>query len=139
MQRLFTSFPGGPPGAGLLLLRSTLGIAGVLEAGLLLKHDGRLALTAAAIVSGAAAVLLVLGFLTPAASLSLGLSSAALWLAGDTAAVWPKGVITLQLAGSSAAMALLGPGAFSIDARLFGRREIVVGLERPSRSSRPLP
>jgi putative oxidoreductase len=137
MQRLFTSFPGGPPGAGLFLLRSTLGVIGVIEAGLLLKHDGRIGFAAAAIVGGSAAVLLVLGFLTPAAGLSLGLSSAALWTAGDTPLSWPQGAMTLHLVGSSAAIALLGPGAYSIDARLFGRREIVVGVERPSRSPRP--
>ena len=29
--------------------------------------------------------------------------------------------------------ALLGPGAYSIDARLFGRREIMIHPDRPSR------
>lgn len=138
MQRLFTSFPGGLPGAGLLLLRTTLGVIGVIDAGVLLKHDARIGFGAAAIVGGSAAVLLVLGFLTPAAGVSLGLSSAALWAAGDTPVSWPQGAMTLQLVGGSAAIALLGPGAFSIDARLFGRREIVVAVDRPSRSPRPL-
>jgi hypothetical protein len=31
-----------------------------------------------------------------------------------------------NLAAISAALALLGPGAFSLDARLFGRREIII-------------
>jgi uncharacterized membrane protein YphA (DoxX/SURF4 family) len=31
-----------------------------------------------------------------------------------------------NLAATSAALVLLGPGAFSLDARLFGRREIII-------------
>jgi len=31
-----------------------------------------------------------------------------------------------SLAAMSAALVLLGPGAFSLDARLFGRREIII-------------
>jgi hypothetical protein len=31
-----------------------------------------------------------------------------------------------HLAATSAALVLLGPGAFSLDARLFGRREIII-------------
>jgi uncharacterized membrane protein YphA (DoxX/SURF4 family) len=35
-----------------------------------------------------------------------------------------------NLAAISAALALLGPGAFSLDARLFGRREIIIPESR---------
>ena len=136
MQRLFSSFAGGLPGIGLLLMRSTLGIVGVSEAVSLFKHDGRMAFDAAAIVCGAAAALLVLGCLTPVAGASLGLSTAALWLAGDIASS-PQGTIALFLFGNSVAIALVGPGAYSIDARLFGRREIVLDMDRPSRGPRP--
>jgi hypothetical protein len=31
---------------------------------------------------------------------------------------------------AAAAVVLLGPGAFSVDARLFGRREIVIAPDR---------
>jgi hypothetical protein len=34
------------------------------------------------------------------------------------------------LAAISAALVLLGPGAFSLDARLFGRREIIIPESR---------
>jgi hypothetical protein len=37
-----------------------------------------------------------------------------------------------NLAAISAALVLLGPGAFSIDARLFGRREIIIPEARRS-------
>jgi hypothetical protein len=35
-----------------------------------------------------------------------------------------------DLAAISAALVLLGPGAFSLDARLFGRREIIIPESR---------
>ena len=35
-----------------------------------------------------------------------------------------------NLAAISAALVLLGPGAFSLDARLFGRREIIIPESR---------
>jgi uncharacterized membrane protein YphA (DoxX/SURF4 family) len=37
-----------------------------------------------------------------------------------------------NLAAISAALVLLGPGAFSLDARLFGRREIIIPERRRS-------
>jgi hypothetical protein len=37
-----------------------------------------------------------------------------------------------NLAAISAALVLLGPGAFSLDARLFGRREIIIPEGRRS-------
>jgi hypothetical protein len=136
MRWIYSSFPSGLPGVGLLVLRIALGTVGAIESGLLLKHDGRLLAEAAAVVSGAAAVLLVTGFLTPVAGVLLALNTAALWLAGDT---WsrPDHSMALLRVGSSVATALLGPGAYSVDARLFGRREVVIDLERPSRSQRP--
>ena len=39
----------------------------------------------------------------------------------------------LNLAAISAALVLLGPGAFSLDARLFGRREIIIPEGRVQR------
>jgi uncharacterized membrane protein YphA (DoxX/SURF4 family) len=45
----------------------------------------------------------------------------------------PAALLTLA---DAVAISLLGPGAFSIDARLFGPREIVVSRERRSASVR---
>jgi len=137
MRRVYSSFPSGLPGIGLLLLRLALGTVGAIESSLLLKHDGRLLTEAAAVVSGAAAVLLVTGLLTPVAGLLIALNTAALWLAGDTASSRLDHSMALLRVGSSVAAALLGPGAYSADARLFGRREVVIDLEPPSRSQRP--
>jgi uncharacterized membrane protein YphA (DoxX/SURF4 family) len=137
MRRVYSSFPSGLPGIGLLVLRLALGTVGAIESGLLLKHDGRLLTDAAGMVSGAAAVLLVTGLMTPVAVVLLALNTAALWLAGDTAASRVDHSMALLRVGSSVAAVLLGPGAYSADARLFGRREVVIDLEPPSRSQRP--
>jgi hypothetical protein len=55
---------------------------------------------------------LLLGFVTPVAAVITGLASVA--------------VFNLDIVVLSTAIALLGPGAFSIDARMFGRREILI-------------
>jgi len=38
----------------------------------------------------------------------------------------PSTLAAFTLAAISAALILLGPGAFSLDGRLFGRREIII-------------
>ena len=63
------------------------------------------------------AVFLLLGFMTPVIALLTGLLSLAL-LASKIAGV--------EMVGLTFAIALLGPGAFSVDARMFGRREVFI-------------
>ena len=125
MQRLFSSFADGWPGVGLLLLRLLTGIA--------LLHFGidsvlaTLPLTTIIlqIVGMAAGILLLIGLWTPVAG-TLG-AIAKLWIAllrysshsGDP---W----IAIAQAVLSVVLAMVGPGAWSIDARLFGRRRIDV-------------
>jgi uncharacterized membrane protein YphA (DoxX/SURF4 family) len=83
-------------------------------------------LAGVAVLSGVA---LVAGFLTPGAAAGVSLSTLALASASTTAvgaslaAHWQgAGVV----AANALALAMLGPGAHSIDAWLFGRREIVI-------------
>lgn len=82
------------------------------------------------------ALALLIGFLTPMASLAAGLgcvsvaiahsaAPAPYWLA-TTSGAWFIGAVAV-------ALALLGPGAFSLDARLFGRREVVIQNSRTTR------
>ena len=98
MQRLFSSFPDERPGAGLLILRATVAAALLMETG-----------SATALFAAAP---LVVGFMTPAAAVA--------------AAVTALCCEAYPLAAVAVALALLGPGAYSVDARLFGRREIVI-------------
>jgi uncharacterized membrane protein YphA (DoxX/SURF4 family) len=87
-----------------------------------------------AIVDG---LFVLIGFLTPIAAVVAALGN--LFLAISLFATWDAARHTdafssLYLAVISIALALLGPGWFSMDARLFGRREIIIpDLRRPPR------
>jgi len=82
--------------------------------------DSNVAILAA---SGAAALALAAGVLTPLA----GVAVAILATAGAMGiGVSRSNTEALLVAGTAVAAALLGPGAYSVDARLFGRREIVL-------------
>ena len=68
-------------------------------------------LLAALILLGAGCLLL--GFVTPVVVVLIGLYSVAV-------------AFNVDIVVLSTAIALLGPGAFSVDARMFGRREILI-------------
>ena len=119
LQRLFSMFPNGWPGRGLLLLR--------VVAGFLLIHDGMAELIGTprpeAIVRQSVAIgagiLLLAGLWTPIAGTLVVIAE--LWtllMRSDHL----RGPIVLAILG--AALAMLGPGGWSVDARLFGRKRI---------------
>jgi uncharacterized membrane protein YphA (DoxX/SURF4 family) len=78
------------------------------------------------IVSGAA---LVGGFLTPVAGFLVSLcvlGIALSWFPAPSTGLHDAKLLAPGMIAMAVALALLGPGAFSIDGRLFGRREIVI-------------
>ena len=119
MQRLYTTFPNEWPGAGLLLLRFAEGIPSVLQGAAALSRSGATLATlplAADILSG---LLLITGFWTPIGGLLQALVEFSSVLAGAGSEHIVRGTIGLSVA-------MLGPGAWSVDARLFGRKRIDV-------------
>jgi uncharacterized membrane protein YphA (DoxX/SURF4 family) len=131
LQRLFSTFPGGLPGVGLLLLRVAVGVTSVAAGtASLVEHStptvGAAAISVVAIVCGG---LLLIGFLTPGVAVVVGLGSAGLTLPGCPAlapALLEARPSTGFMIVMAVAILLLGPGAFSLDSYLFGRREIVI-------------
>jgi hypothetical protein len=122
--RLFWTFPDGLPGAGLLLLRLALGGA-VLSRWLTMSPTYSPFDLTLRVSESLAALLLCVGLGAP------------VWGAGAAAVeVWraysdPQALLVhIVLAAVGGALALLGPGAFSIDACIFGWRRIEV---RPSK------
>jgi uncharacterized membrane protein YphA (DoxX/SURF4 family) len=125
MQRLFSGFPDGWPGISILLLRAI--------AGPLLVYDGIAGLHASPqigpfareLLTIGAGVLLLVGLWTP--------------FSGSLTAILQLGIAfqgaeqlraVLLLAAVGAALAMLGPGAWSVDARLFGRKRIDIPHRR---------
>ena len=119
MQRLFSSFADGWPGAGLLLLRLLAG-SGLLDGGILSAQSGfNTAQMVPPILAMAFGVMVVVGLFTPFA----GIMAAAVevWIAFSHPGYrWPH----IGLAGLCLGLVMIGPGAWSIDARLFGRKQI---------------
>lgn len=137
IKQLYSSFPNGNAAIGLLLLR-------VLTAGALLEHIHRVlgsllkapdsrSMTLDEIVGGCAllaGILIIIGLWT-----SLAASAALiLGIAGASFGIEP--VHSLFFAWLSFAVALVGPGAWSLDARLFGWRQIRFSNRKPHTAER---
>ena len=118
VQRLFSTFPCGLPGVGLLLLRAAAAIP-LVHAGVLTASSPAPVILEVAVAG--AAMLLLIGLWTPLvggliAVVQLGLA----W-------THPANPWTFLHSGVlSAALAMLGPGGCSVDARLFGRKHIQI-------------
>jgi uncharacterized membrane protein YphA (DoxX/SURF4 family) len=114
-----------------LLLRAAVGVTAAVQGGLYLAHTGNQtfgtwALGFLAVATGAS---LLFGFLTPFAGILAGLGSlsfALSWLPVPTPYLFDSNLSIFFVAIMATVLSLLGPGAFSLDARLFGRREIII-------------
>lgn len=121
VQRSFSTFPNAWPGAGLLLLRLTLGSALFVDAAAALEGPPLPQMTIPAIAELLAGALIVVGLWTPLAAVFACLLSLGFLLIVERA-IEPQ----LLRAAIGIGLVLLGPGAWSVDARLFGRRRVEI-------------
>jgi putative oxidoreductase len=119
LRRLFSTFARGSPGTGLLLMRLVAGAAliahgvGELRTGLPIEP------AILGVLAIADAALLIAGLWTPVAGFLV--VTIALWAGvAEHGIPWPS----ILLATMGAALALLGPGGWSVDAWLFGWKRI---------------
>lgn len=121
MQRLYSTFPNGRPGVGLLLLRLAAGSSLVAE---------RISMVVPILASPQWEIHLVLLFI--GVCICLGIWTPVVGALGAASEVW------IMLSGPSQyqshiliavltiALAMLGPGAWSVDALVFGRKRITI-------------
>lgn len=131
LQRLFSTFPGGWPGVGLLLLRAAVGITAVIQGGVYLTNGGSPTLETwvAGLFVATAGISLLIGFLTPLSGALVALATLCIarsWFPLPAPNLFSTPLPAVLVIVVSTAVALLGPGALSVDCRLFGRREIII-------------
>jgi putative oxidoreductase len=119
VQRLFSTFPNSWPGVGLLVLRLATGfsLAAIAHAA------GDLADTASVVVrcaAGGVAVLIWIGLWTPLAAIAGAAIQIIVITLGHR-----FNLSSVVFAAATLSLAMLGPGAWSFDARLFGRKRII--------------
>lgn len=112
-------FPNGWPGLALLLLRVAAGILLIHDAAIALFPRPELQTSILQSVAIGVGTLLLLGLWTPVAGLLVTVVEVCVLLLGT---VQVRSSILLGAVGD--ALAALGPGALSIDARLYGRKRL---------------
>lgn len=135
---MFSMFPDGWAGAGLLLLRVAGGAVLIAQGVAYFGNTRELGFLMLVVVSviGAMGILLLIGLLTRLVALLAALlcaSSVLAWFPGSNVGPFVAPMTAVLTAVIAVAVVCLGPGALSLDARLFGRREIII----PPSSSKP--
>lgn len=119
MRRLFSPFARGLPGVGLLLMRLAVGGSLIIEGIERCRTGSTVALLLFGLLAIVDGALLILGLWTPIAGPLVVVTSAWGILVGHD-----NQHASILSAAIGAALALVGPGALSMDARLFGWKRI---------------
>jgi uncharacterized membrane protein YphA (DoxX/SURF4 family) len=115
----------------MLLLRAAVGIASLVQGGLFIADQTGAVLenwTVGLALAGSGGLLLV-GFLTPLAGVLVALITLAVgvsWFRPPATNLFDAPLPIALVVAVAASVAFLGPGSFSLDCRLFGRREIII-------------
>ena len=125
MQRLFSTFPNSWPGGGLLILRIAAALATILSSFGAPLQD--LSGKVFQVIASATGALLLIGLWTPVAGLLQVCVELTSGFGHDT-----LGLSQLLLSALGLSLSMTGPGAWSVDARLFGRKQIDFKVRKES-------
>jgi putative oxidoreductase len=125
LQRLFSTFANGWPGRGLFFQRLLTAAVLFRSAVPHLRATAPLTTTVPYVFATLAGILLLFGLWTPVAGMAIAVTELIV-LISTPAEPW----VCIVLVALGATLAMIGPGAWSIDARLFGRKQI--DISKPS-------
>jgi hypothetical protein len=127
LRRLYSTFAGGLPGTGLLLMRFVGGSVLIARASAVLWNDPPFSRTLSSAFLAGCGLLLIPGLWTPIAGALIALVETwqIMTTSGDH---W----VPLLLGTIGCALAMLGPGLWSVDARLFGWKRVQAPPRRRS-------
>jgi putative oxidoreductase len=128
VRRLFSSFARGWPGVGLLLLRVAAGSSLIARSILVLGNTPTFGTGFFQLFIATAGLLLIAGVWTPIGAAVMVLLE--LWRIISRHEDPASDILLCVLA---LAIALLGPGAWSVDARLFGWKRIDIDTRKNKR------
>ncbi|HLK68403.1 MAG TPA: hypothetical protein VKU19_33455 [Bryobacteraceae bacterium] len=120
MQRLFSTFADGFPGGGILLIRLLAGGVLIYRGIVAMSAETHTALAVLPMVGAAAGLLILGGLWTPVAGVLAGIVE--VWIGLSDPGIQSSALILATLGIS---LAMIGPGAWSIDARLYGRKQLL--------------
>jgi uncharacterized membrane protein YphA (DoxX/SURF4 family) len=120
MRRLFSTFADGLPSVGLLVLRVVAGAVLILRVAEL-HNRASVPTTAPHVIAAGIGLLLLFGSWTAVAGVLVAIIESVIAFShnGDP---W----VSVLLASLGVALALLGPGTWSVDARRFGWKRIEI-------------
>lgn len=112
-------------------MRVAIGVVALLQAGFYLANgaNSTTGIWLSGLIGLAAGAALLVGILTPVAGIVVGLGIIGIgfsFFAPPVPNLFDQKLSAVLAAIIAAAIVFLGPGAFSVDARLFGRREIII-------------